>query len=93
MEQTNKRDLLQKRIYNLQTRIDYLSQIKLSEKHTVTLTIFLPDYPQSNEINFDTDQPEVENLLNLTSCFLFLHLTNLNAILDELKNQLNNGSY
>jgi len=92
MEQTNKRELLQTRILKIKKRIEYVETIKLNNDYTVILSIYPPTFPNVEQIDFDTDQEGSENLMNLSSCFLFLYLVNLNAILDELKNQLNNGS-
>lgn len=89
MEQTNKRETLQKRILKIEKRIEYVNSIKLNNDYTVILSIYPPSFPHVEQIDFDTDQEGAENLMNLTACFLFLYLVNLNAILDELKKQLN----
>lgn len=83
-----KKESLTRKLAQISQRIELLKQVKLDEKHTVTLTIFLPDFPNSNEIEFDTDQNLCDNLLQLTSCFLFLHLTNLEALKEEILKQL-----
>jgi len=88
MNQENQREIITRKLTQLNQRIQLLKAIKLDNSHTVTLTIFLPSFPSTNEIDFDSDQPDCENLMQLTSCFLFLHLTNLEALKDELTNQL-----
>jgi hypothetical protein len=64
-----------------QWHIDFDEDIDLSKASAIV-----------EQIDFDTDQDGAENLMNLTSCFIFLYLVNLNAILDELKKQLNNAT-
>lgn len=88
MNQENKSETLARKLNQLNQRIQLLKQIKLDASHTVTLTIFLPSFPSTNEIEFDSDSSDCENLMQLTSCFLFLHLTNLEALKEEITNQL-----